>query len=74
MPIERQIDEFLNIDHHSDEEYTMDTNPADLFANGNYCVLTPEVTEGPYCTSHQSGSIRKESQRKRVKKNTNTRD
>ncbi|CAI4213221.1 unnamed protein product [Parascedosporium putredinis] len=40
-PSKRQIDEFLNIDHHSDEEYTMDTNPADLFANGNYCVLTP---------------------------------
>ncbi|PKS06061.1 hypothetical protein jhhlp_007895 [Lomentospora prolificans] len=47
----RQVDDFLAIDHESSENYTTDTNPTDLFANGNYCVLTPEVTEGPYYVS-----------------------
>lgn len=28
----------------------MDTNPADLFEGVNACVLSPEATEGPYCT------------------------
>lgn len=27
----------------------MDTNPADLFEGVNACLLSPEVTEGPYC-------------------------
>lgn len=46
---ERQIEEFLQIDHQSSENQTLDTDPADLFAGSNFCVLTPEVTEGPYC-------------------------
>lgn len=28
----------------------MDTNPADLFEGVNACLLSPEVTEGPYCS------------------------
>lgn len=47
--VERQIEEFLQIDHQSSENYTLDTAPADLFSGSNFCVLTPEVTEGPYC-------------------------
>ncbi|KEZ45089.1 hypothetical protein SAPIO_CDS2519 [Scedosporium apiospermum] len=47
----RQIEEFLQIDHQSSENYTLDTAPADLFSGSNFCVLTPEVTEGPYYVS-----------------------
>ncbi|SPO07424.1 related to protocatechuate 3,4-dioxygenase beta subunit [Cephalotrichum gorgonifer] len=47
----RALEDFLSVDHESTEGYTMDTNPADLFAGGNYCVLSPEVTEGPYYVS-----------------------
>ncbi|MBE3044829.1 hypothetical protein IMZ48_20170 [Candidatus Bathyarchaeota archaeon] len=47
---ERQIDDFLGISHESEEEYTMDTNPAELFEGVNACMLSPEATEGPYCT------------------------
>lgn len=39
----------LNTSHHSTEKYNSQT-PADvLFAGNNSCILTPEVTEGPYC-------------------------
>lgn len=36
-------------EHESDEEYTIDTDPAVIFAEDTSCVLSPEVTEGPYC-------------------------
>lgn len=39
------------MDHESDEDFSMDTDPADLFAGENVCMLSPEVTEGPYCKS-----------------------
>lgn len=39
----------LNTSHQSTEKYNSQT-PADvLFAGNNSCILTPEVTEGPYC-------------------------
>jgi hypothetical protein len=45
----RDIGTVLNTSHHSTENYTSDT-PADiLFAGNNSCILSPEVTEGPYC-------------------------
>lgn len=45
----RDFREALNTSHHSDKNYTSRT-PADvIFAGNNSCVLSPEVTEGPYC-------------------------
>ena len=45
----RDIGTVLNTSHHSTENYTSET-PADiLFAGNNSCILSPEVTEGPYC-------------------------
>lgn len=39
----------LNKNHHSSENYTVETNPSMLFVSNNSCVLSPEVMEGPYC-------------------------
>ncbi|SPO00601.1 related to extracellular dioxygenase [Cephalotrichum gorgonifer] len=47
----RALEDFIDLDHESTEDYSLDTNPADLFAGGNFCVLSPEVTEGPYYVS-----------------------
>jgi hypothetical protein len=46
----RDLDDVLNTDHNKTTlGYTPNT-PADiLFAGQNSCVLTPEVTLGPYC-------------------------
>lgn len=45
----RDVKEVLNKSHHSTEGYTSET-PADiLFAGNASCILSPEVTEGPYC-------------------------
>lgn len=47
--VARSLEELLKTSHHSKENYTLAT-PADvLFASNNSCVLSPEVTEGPYC-------------------------
>ncbi|KAK1827333.1 Intradiol ring-cleavage dioxygenase [Podospora conica] len=44
----RSLEDLLKTSHHSKEQYTLAT-PADvLFASNNSCVLSPEVTEGPY--------------------------
>ncbi|KAF2268670.1 extracellular dioxygenase-like protein [Lojkania enalia] len=44
----RDIGEVLNTSHHSTQGYTSET-PADiLFAGNASCILSPEVTEGPY--------------------------
>ena len=43
----------LNTSHHSAHNYTSQT-PADvLFAGNASCILSPEVTEGPYCECHR---------------------
>jgi hypothetical protein len=45
----RDFREALNTSHQSTQNYTSET-PADiLFAGNNSCILSPEVTEGPYC-------------------------
>ncbi|ROT37752.1 aromatic compound dioxygenase [Sodiomyces alkalinus F11] len=45
----RQVDDPLNTDHNrTDLGYTPDTDPETLFAGQNSCVLTPDVTQGPY--------------------------
>lgn len=41
----------LNTSHHSDEDYTLDTPEETIFASNGSCVLSPEVTEGPYYVS-----------------------
>jgi hypothetical protein len=47
--VARSLEDLLKTSHHSKEKYTLAT-PADvLFASNNSCVLSPEVTEGPYC-------------------------
>ena len=38
-------------EHESQEEYSIDTDPAVLFSGKASCMLAPDVTEGPYCKS-----------------------
>lgn len=46
----RDISDVLNTNHNKTEQgFTVDTDPATLFAGYNSCLLTPEVTQGPYC-------------------------
>lgn len=48
----RDLDGVLATDHNkTDQGYTVNTDAATLFAGYNSCVLTPEVTQGPYCKS-----------------------
>ena len=47
----RDLEDVLDTDHNKTElGYTPDTPPEELFAGINSCILTPEVTQGPYCT------------------------
>ncbi|KAK0644561.1 Intradiol ring-cleavage dioxygenase [Cercophora newfieldiana] len=46
--VDRDITELLNKTHHSTEKYTLQTPVETLFASNGSCVLSPEVTEGPY--------------------------
>ncbi|KAF2108095.1 Intradiol ring-cleavage dioxygenase [Lophiotrema nucula] len=47
----RDFGKALNTSHHSSQNYTSST-PADvLFAGNASCILSPEVTEGPYYVS-----------------------
>ncbi|KAK2755445.1 putative extracellular dioxygenase [Colletotrichum kahawae] len=51
-PIRRRTEDNLNtwaaIDHASSAGYTLDTDPATLFAQNASCVVVPETTIGPY--------------------------
>jgi hypothetical protein len=38
-----------NTNHESNHSYTAATSEALLFEGANTCVLSPDVTEGPYC-------------------------
>jgi hypothetical protein len=38
-----------NTNHESNYSYTAATSEALLFEGANTCVLSPDVTEGPYC-------------------------
>ncbi|KAJ2896716.1 hypothetical protein MKZ38_005286 [Zalerion maritima] len=44
----RDLDSVLATSHLSSEDYDLDTDEATLFASNGSCVLTPEVTQGPY--------------------------
>lgn len=39
----------LNTSHLSTENYTTATPESVLFSGNNSCILSPEVTQGPYC-------------------------
>src|SRR5699024_825719 len=46
----RSLDSVLSASHNqTDAGYTLNTDASTLFAGNNSCVLTPEVTQGPYC-------------------------
>ncbi|KAK1487213.1 hypothetical protein CCUS01_03557 [Colletotrichum cuscutae] len=50
--IKRDADTVLAESHNStDLGYTLNTDAATLFSGNNSCVLTPEVTQGPYYVS-----------------------
>jgi hypothetical protein len=45
----RDVDDVLNTDHHSNlTGITVDSDPSILFSGNNSCILSPEVTQGPY--------------------------
>ncbi|KAM5356465.1 hypothetical protein ACJ41O_003111 [Fusarium nematophilum] len=45
----RDLESVLSTSHNqTDQGYTLNTDAATLFAGINSCVLTPEVTQGPY--------------------------
>lgn len=48
----RDADSDLFTSHNStDTGYTENTSVSELFSSNGSCLLTPEVTQGPYCTS-----------------------
>lgn len=48
----RDFDTILATSHNQTSQgYTLNTDAATLFAGNASCVLTPEVTQGPYCKS-----------------------
>lgn len=47
----RDVDTVLNTDHESPEAYTPDTPLETVFSGNNSCILSPDVTEGPYYVS-----------------------
>ena len=47
----------LNTSHLSSHNYTSHTPSDVIFAGNKSCILSPEVTEGPYCTSHNIVAI-----------------
>lgn len=46
----RAIEDVLDESHNNTLGYTPVTDPELLFKGINSCILTPEVTQGPYCT------------------------
>jgi hypothetical protein len=46
----RNVDTALGTDHNQTSKgYSLCTPESTIFASNNSCVLTPEVTNGPYC-------------------------
>lgn len=46
----RDLDDSLEKSHNNtDLGYTENTSPSEIFSGNASCVLTPEVTQGPYC-------------------------
>jgi hypothetical protein len=55
--IARDLPQLLNTSHHSPNKYTLETPTDIIFSGNNSCILSPEVTEGPYCKSIPVGRI-----------------
>lgn len=54
----RDVDDVLNTNHNKTElGFTPNTPPEELFAGINACILSPEVTQGPYCMFFVSSSL-----------------
>lgn len=52
LPFKRDLDTALNTNHHSNlTGVTNNTDASTLFSGNTSCVLSSEVTQGPYCTS-----------------------
>lgn len=50
--LRRDVDDVLGQSHNETElGYTENTPPSELFSGNASCILTPEVTQGPYCKS-----------------------
>lgn len=49
--VKRDVPTLLNTTHASSESYTPSTDEATIFSGNNSCILSPEVTQGPYCKS-----------------------
>lgn len=47
--LDKRAAEDINKSHHSDAGYTLQTPLDTIFGGNTSCVLSPEVTEGPYC-------------------------
>ena len=47
----RDVDSVLNSTHLSSENYSNATSEAILFAGNSSCILSPDVTQGPYYVS-----------------------
>ncbi|KFY63226.1 hypothetical protein V496_04075 [Pseudogymnoascus sp. VKM F-4515 (FW-2607)] len=47
----REAASVLNTTHHSDVDYTPLTAETTIFSSNNSCILSPEVTQGPYYAS-----------------------
>jgi hypothetical protein len=55
----RDFDTVVSTSHNkTDLGYTQNTDAATLFAGYNSCLLTPEVTQGPYCKCFRLDCIR----------------
>lgn len=48
----RDADTVLATNHTSPVIYSPDTNEEIIFAGNSSCILSPEVTQGPYCKIH----------------------
>ncbi|CAI4214782.1 unnamed protein product [Parascedosporium putredinis] len=62
------IADILGKSHKSDKDVTVDTDPAELFADAGSCVLSPEVTEGPsrWASTYMAKDVRGEQIRRDV--------
>jgi protocatechuate 3,4-dioxygenase beta subunit len=45
---ERALSDYT-FNHHTNDAWTMDTNPHDIFQKYPACALSPDATEGPFC-------------------------
>lgn len=49
MLSQRDIEDVLGKNHTSSQPFNPDTPDGDVFGSNRSCILSPEITEGPYC-------------------------